>query len=388
MNTRLQVEHPVTELVTGLDLVRLQLLVAAGEPLPAEARLELDAIPGRHAIEVRLYAEDAAGGFLPQTGTVHRLEFPGAGRFTPAGPPPAASGVRLDSGVEGGSVVSPHYDPMLAKVIAWAPSRREAAALLAAELATAEVHGLTTNRDFLVRVLRHPAFVTGETDTGFLERHDGLAEPLATAATERLHATAAVLAETVAASGGGSRRPLGFVPPGWRNNFSAPQTVSFEGAASEFEIAYRFTREGVEVGLDGDPLQPAKLHSVEHDGPLARVDLEIDSVRRSFRVHRDGEMRFVNSPLGQTALRELPRFPDDTAAQAEGALVAPMPGKVIRVGVEAGQTVAPGEVIAVLEAMKMEHELTAGAGGSVSEVHVSDGDQVEAGAVIAVIETD
>ena len=195
MNTRLQVEHPVTEMVTGVDLVRLQLLVACGEALPAGiAGVE----PACHAIEVRLYAEDPARDFLPQTGRLADFEIPGAVPFAMPGPGCPASGVRVDSGVVAGSEVSPHYDPMLAKVVAWAPSRSEAAAILASALASASLPGLVHNRDFLVRVLRHPAFAAGETDTGFLERHEGLAEPLLDAAGERLHAAAAALASTEA----------------------------------------------------------------------------------------------------------------------------------------------------------------------------------------------
>ena len=177
MNTRLQVEHPVTEMVTGLDLVRLQLLVAMGEPLPSEAHEP--PIHG-HSIEVRLYAEDPATDFLPQTGTVGALEFAGAEPFAApsAEDPDARAGLRLDSGIESGNEVSPHYDPMIAKVICWAPTRAEAASRLADAMRRASVHGLVTNRDFLVRTLKHSAFIYGATDTGFIERHSGLTDPL------------------------------------------------------------------------------------------------------------------------------------------------------------------------------------------------------------------
>ncbi|MFY9470309.1 MAG: biotin carboxylase N-terminal domain-containing protein, partial [Solirubrobacterales bacterium] len=179
VNTRLQVEHPVTEAITGLDLVRLQLLVAAGEPLPAEAT---DPRRAGHAIEVRLYAEDPASEFLPQTGTLARIELPGD--------------VRVDSGVRDRSEVSVYYDPMLAKVIAHAPSRQEAARRLAAALRRAKLHGVTTNRDFLVRLLEHPEFLDGSTDTAFLDRHDPaqLGAPLIGDSAARLFAAAAALA--------------------------------------------------------------------------------------------------------------------------------------------------------------------------------------------------
>jgi propionyl-CoA carboxylase alpha chain len=214
MNTRLQVEHPVTELVTGLDLVRLQLLVAQGLPLPADVAAAR--ITG-HAVEARLYAEDPARGFLPATGTLHRVEIP-------CGP-----GVRVDSGVESGSEVSPFYDAMLAKVLAHGATRAEASSRLAAALAGARLHGVRTNRDLLVRVLRSEAWLSGDVDTSFLERHDlaALAAPLADEQAVVLHAAAAALAGAAARRAGAS--VLAGLPSGWRNLPSAcstPRTAS------------------------------------------------------------------------------------------------------------------------------------------------------------------
>ncbi len=198
VNTRLQVEHPVTELVTGLDLVELQLRVAQGEPLPPEvtgARID------GHAIEVRLYAEDVPAGFLPATGTLHRFRIPGL------------PGVRVDAGVEDGSVIGPHYDPMLAKVIAHGRTRGEAARTLARALDRAHLHGVTTNRDLLVGILREDDFLAGATDTGYLDRHPGL---LSSAdAGLRPRAAAAALARQ--AANRASARVLGGMPSGWRN---------------------------------------------------------------------------------------------------------------------------------------------------------------------------
>ncbi|HLX90013.1 MAG TPA: biotin carboxylase N-terminal domain-containing protein, partial [Acidimicrobiales bacterium] len=214
VNTRLQVEHPVTELVTGLDLVRLQLLVAEGRPLPDEV---LDVHPSGHAVEVRLYAEDATRSWQPSAGKLWRFELP-------EGP-----GLRVDSGVESGTEVSAHYDPMLAKVIAWAPTRAEAARRLAGALAGACIHGVTTNRDLLVRILRHDEFLRGDIDTAFLERHDPaeLGAPLAGPDGTRLHALAAALA------GQAERRAtapvLGAMPSGWRNNPAGLQETQLSG---------------------------------------------------------------------------------------------------------------------------------------------------------------
>ena len=236
MNTRLQVEHPVTECVTGVDLVELQLLVAAGgEPDPEVTR--------GCAVEARLYAEDPAAGWLPATGTLFRLDVPVSHpAFTPPVLSVAPRGVRLDAGVEDGAVIGVHYDPMLAKVIAWAPSRAEACAVLARTLARARIHGLRTNRDLLVRVLGHPAFAVGDTDTGFLDRHglDVLSAPLVGLADERLAAVAAALAG--AAWRRASAAVLSDLPSGWRNGPAVWPSSVLTGPAGEHRVRYRFTR--------------------------------------------------------------------------------------------------------------------------------------------------
>ncbi|MGI8633229.1 MAG: acetyl/propionyl/methylcrotonyl-CoA carboxylase subunit alpha [Solirubrobacterales bacterium] len=382
MNTRLQVEHPVTEEVTGLDLVRLQLLVAAGQPLPPEAREP--ALRG-HAVEARLYAEDPAAGYLPQTGTVHRFR------------PPADPALRVETGVADGSEISVHYDPMVAKMIVWAPTRAEAARRLAACLAATEIHGLVTNRDFLVRVLRHPEFLEGAIDTGFLERHpveppdDGsetaegpvpLGAPLADAQARRLHAAAAAVAGQAARRSEASA--LAGLPSGWRNNPSADQQISFEIGDDPIEVAYRFTRDGLRLAIDGNPLDSARLHGAS----ATEVDLEVAGIRRRYRVHHGGTETWVDSPLGSSALTERSRFGDAASDLAGGSLIAPMPGQVIDVPATVGDRVEAGDVIVILEAMKMEHELTAPEAGTLTELSVAKGDQVDPGAVLAVVEPD
>ena len=377
MNTRLQVEHPVTEMVLGIDLVAEQLRIAAGEPMSEAAREP--SIDG-HAIEVRLYAEDAAAGFLPQTGTVERIRIADAAPFAaPAGG--ARAPLRVDSGVEAGTVVGPEYDPMLAKLICWAPDRRTAAARLAAALAGAEIDGLVTNRDFLARLLRSGPFAAGETDTGLLDRELGLAEPLVGPTSSPGYLAAAALAAM--AERRDEARVLGFVPPGFRNNFSEPQRVAFATAAGEeVEVSYALRRGGAEIVVAGTPLEGVHVHGLTPD----EVDLELAGVRRRYRVRRRGHVHHVNGPDGQLDLRELPRYPGAEGALAEGALVAPMPGRVIRLAVTEGAAVEAGSVVAVLEAMKMEHELLAPAAGTVAAVHVAEGDQVDAGAALAVID--
>ncbi len=238
MNTRLQVEHPVTEMVSGLDLVRPQLLVAQGHALPPEVRSAAEAGPQGHAIEARLYAEDPARDWLPQTGTLHRFEIDNT-----------RPGVRVDRGVESGSVVGPYYDAMLAKVVAHATTRAEAIAELAATLADARIHGVTTNRDLLVRVLRHPEFAGGRTDTGFLERigldgPDGLAAPLADDAAVDRHVVAGALAQRARRRDRASVQAS--IPAGFRNNPSALQEVTFECGRREITVGYGWPPPGVE----------------------------------------------------------------------------------------------------------------------------------------------
>jgi propionyl-CoA carboxylase alpha chain len=341
MNTRLQVEHPVTEAVFGIDLVAEQIRVAEGGALPDE--------PPRargHAVEARLYAEDPARDWTPQTGTLHHFSIPPS--------------VRLDTGYENGDDIGVHYDPMLAKVVAYAPTRAEAVRKLAGALERATIHGPTTNRDLLVNSLRHKEFTTARMDTGFYDRHlPELTEP---------HSDPhAPLAAALADAAGRSR--FG----GWRNLHSAPQTKRYAVAGEEHEVHYRHTRQGLEA--DG-------VRVVHVDAAL--VVLEVDGIQRKFEVARYGDQVYV----GGTALTALPRFPDPTAQLAPGSLLAPMPGTVVRVadGLTTGSAVEAGQPLLWLEAMKMEHKITAPAAGTLSELHASPGRQVTVGELLAVVQ--
>ncbi len=372
MNTRLQVEHPVTEQVTGLDLVELQLRIAEGEPLPPEVR---EATISGHAIEVRLYAEDVPAGFLPVTGTLHRFAIP-------SGP-----GLRVDTGFRDGSVVSPHYDAMLAKVIAHGRTRADAARRLARALRDAEIHGLTTNRDLLVAILREPDFLAGATDTGYLTRHEpaaltgsGARSGTAVPATAR-HALVAALARQAVNR---SEAPvLGTLPSGWRNVFSAPQRVSYTAAGQQYDVAYRVLGDTVQASVNDVPLGQAKV--LGESGPES-VDLEVDGMRRVYRVHRVGPGTYVDASDGSSALTEVPRFGDPEKLAPAGSLLAPMPGLVRRVLVEVGAAVTAGQPLLVLEAMKMEQTVAAPAAGVVAELRAKAGEQVAAGQVLAVVE--
>jgi propionyl-CoA carboxylase alpha chain len=380
MNTRLQVEHPVTEAVTGLDLVRLQLLIAQGAPLPPAVHRATAAGPQGHAVEARLYAEDPSRGWLPQTGTLHRFEID------------VEPGGRVDAGVESGSVVSPHYDPMLAKVIAHAPTREEAVAALSSTLARARIHGVVTNRDLLVRVLRHPEFRSGRTDTGFLDRigldgPDGLAAPLTDDRAVERQAVAAALAASARRR---AEAPVQrTIPAGFRNNRWSLEEVTFDWGTRSVIVGYGAsppgarTGEGVVVEVDGKefPLDGT-------DVAPERVRLAVDGVSRTYLVDRVGAVSYVDGPDGSTALVERPRFPDVGAQHVEGSALAPMPGGVVRVAVSPGDRVEAGDVLVVLEAMKMEHAVHAPTAGTVVEVDVGVGDQVESGRLLAVVRPD
>ena len=314
MNTRLQVEHPVTEATTGLDLVELQIAVAAGDRLPAQPPASTG-----HAIEVRLYAEDPARNWLPQTGTVERFDVPNTETEFDN---PHRAGIRLDSGIVTGSTVSVHYDPMLAKVIAVAPTRRAAAAMLSDALARTRLHGVRTNRDLLVNVLRHPAFLAGDTDTAFFDTHglDVLAAGLADERAVRLSAVAAALAD--AAHNRTNARVLGGLASGWRNVVSGNQHKVFgDAAGAEHEVVYRFTRTG--LLLPDDP--GVALMSATAD----EVVLSAGGVATSFAVARYGEAVYIDSPLGGVALTAVPRFPEPGSVVEKGSLLAPMPGAVV-----------------------------------------------------------
>ncbi|MFS4094802.1 biotin carboxylase N-terminal domain-containing protein [Streptomyces sp. AF1A] len=341
MNTRLQVEHPVTEAVFGIDLVAEQIRVAEGHalaPRPPHAR--------GHAVEARLYAEDPAGDWAPQTGTLHRLAVP--------------DGVRLDTGYGDGDTVGVHYDPMLAKVVAHAPTRAEALRRLAGALERAELHGPVTNRDLLVRSLRHPEFARARMDTGFYDRH--LAE-LTRPAPDPLAPLAAALADAHGRSRFG----------GWRNLPSQPQVKRYAMAGEEHEVRYRHTRDGLTA--DG-------VRVVHADA--RRVVLEVDGVQRRFDVARHGDEVYVNS----ARLTALPRFPDPAAQLAPGSLLAPMPGTVVRVaeGLAEGAAVEAGRPLIWLEAMKMQHQISAPVTGTLTALHARPGQQVEPGTLLAVVQ--
>ena len=372
MNTRLQVEHPVTENVTGLDLVGLQLDVATGLPLSGDE-------PTMHgwSIEARLYAEDPAADWQPQSGTMSGFVVPGVTEQFTLTP---QRGIRLDSGTETGDTIGVHYDPMLAKVIATAPSRPEACRLLAKTLQDSVIEGVITNRDLLVGVLRDPEFLSGEFDTGYFNTHD----PAELTRTQRISPP---LAAVVAAVADAARERAtatvdADLPSGWRNVVSAPQNRTYLHDEDEIAVGYRFTRDGVVVTTPA--LDELRIVSVAPD----RVEVEQAGLRTRYRVGRssvrDEQRVHVQGPDGSLTLGVVPRFVDPSTLAPAGSLVAPMPGVVSRVAVSEGDTVTQGQPLLWLEAMKMEHAVLATADGVVAQL-VAQGTQVEPGAVLAVV---
>ena len=351
MNTRLQVEHPVTEMVTGLDLVSLQIETANGQPLSPEG--SKPTIEG-HAIEARLYAEDPAHDFLPITGRIHQFSFPDR------------PGLRIDSGVEAGSKVSVHYDPMLAKVIAHAPTREAAISKLADALRHARIHGPTTNRDLLVRILEHEDFKTGAVDTRFIDSHalDTLATPLVGLDEAHLAAVAVAIADRLHRKQ--EAKVLASVRPGWRNSPSKTHVVIYRWGETDFEVGYE---EGIVVAQSP-----------------TEVVLDVDGDHLVFAVGRADATRYVDGPTGPVVLEELPRFAVTAAEETPGSLHAPMPGRVVKVEVSVGDRVDEGQTLVILEAMKMEHALRSPWAGTVTLVNASPGDQATADAVLVVVE--
>jgi acetyl/propionyl-CoA carboxylase alpha subunit len=377
MNTRLQVEHPVTEAVTGLDLVGLQLRVAEGWPLDVGPE---DVQPRGHAIEVRVYAEDPAEGHRPSTGRLARWD--------------EAAGVRWDSGVTAGDAVTAYFDPLLAKVVSHADDRATAAAVLARALRSSCLHGVTSNVASLAAVLESPEFLAGSTTTDFLDRHPDVVAAPAPAETLVAHLLAAALHGQV------SRRTAGPVlaaaPSGWRNVRAQPQRVDLAVADRRVAVAYELAGPG--GGVNPPPVEvrasvDAVAHSVVLYGATAdSVDLEVDGVRSTYVVSTvlgrsdDGVSETVTlwvSGLGRTSrIDEVPRFPVTRAASATLGPVTPVPGTVTAVLVAAGDAVTAGDPLVMIEAMKMEHRVSADQDGTVTAVHVAVGDSVDAHQVV------
>jgi 3-methylcrotonyl-CoA carboxylase alpha subunit len=375
INTRLQVEHPVTEFVTGLDLVEWQLRVASGEPLP----LAQDAVRQEgHAIEVRLYAEDPEAGFLPGSGKLERLRLPAAGTH-----------VRIDSGVVEGDTVTIFYDPMIAKLIVWDENRTTALARLREALAHCEIEGPKSNIAFLERLVRHPAIVDGTIDTGYLDRHleEFLPQPQADDTLLLGAAIATLLWQESrqrdrAATSADPTSPWA-IADGWRLGHAGKRLLAFlhrgerieltaQGSDGEYRVIHRENLTVVSGARLADGVLQARL-----DAHARRFLVQLDDTR--VLVH-DGERRLQLQPVG------VYRRDGSGRGAGDNRLQAPMPGRVVLVKARPGDAVVTGQELLVIEAMKMELALKAPRDGVVAEVRASEGDFVEADAVLVTLE--
>ncbi len=364
VNTRLQVEHPVTEEITGLDLVREQLRIAQGENLGyRQEDLQIDG----HAIEARIYAEDPNNDFLPAPGTVTVWA------------PSRSTQARFDSGVESGSEVGIEFDPMLAKVIVHAPTRQEAALRLARVLETTRIQGITTNRDFLVNTLRDPAFLAGDTTTDFIER----IAPDRCRTIERDELVESSIAVAMMAQGQrrDNAKVLKTIPSGWRNSITPPETIKFRHGDEEIVVDYRLQRTGHFAVEVADEKYEVEIHRRTQD----EVELVINGRRSTTAVRSHGDRWLVHGFKGDVELVELPRFPIEDAEGVSGGLVAPMPAKVLAIHVAVGDRVEKGHLMLIVEGMKMEHQIIAPKPGTVDAIHVKVGDQVANGELLIVL---
>jgi len=375
MNTRLQVEHPVTEMITGTDLVEWQLRVAFGEPLPKQ-QSEL-AIHG-HAIEARIYAENPEKGFLPSIGTLRHMDTPHAVSFElggTAGVEPA--GVRIDSGVREGDAISPFYDPMIAKLIVWGADRTQALARLSQALAEFQIVGLATNIAFLKRLVEGQAFATADLDTGLIERNQASLFPASKAAPSGALALAAVA--LIGSEQQGSRTaadPWGQAQ-GWRLNGDYRRQLGFgDEHGADYQVGVVYHPQGWELEVDGVKQDLRKLA-----GEGAALSIRLGEQSMHGKVRRDGELFHVFTGGEHFTLTyKDPMAHAGEAEAAGGRLTAPMPGKVVAVLAAAGKEVKKGEPLVIMEAMKMEHTIAAPSDGLVEEVLYAVGDQVADGA--------
>ena len=361
VNTRLQVEHPVTEEVTGIDLVCEQLKIARGESLEFDQK---DITWTGSSIEARLYAEDPNNDFLPEIGTLIAFEENNSAE------------ARWDTGVNKGTVVGTDFDPMLAKIISYAPNRTDAAGKLAKALESAHIGGVKTNRDFLVNCLKTKEFLDGDTTSDFIERVKPFRK-LKINQSEIEHASA-IAAMWMQQQNRNNSNVAKFMPSGWTNGRLPNQKVTFEFENTEYDFEYKQKRDQKFLFSNN---KEAFIYSSDEDG----IDMIFDGKRHYSRVTVSKNNILVHMPFGDVMLQLKPRFKMPGTEVTIGGLIAPMPGKVIDVKVKKGKKVKAGDTLVILEAMKMEHSIKASEDGTVSELLISVNDQVENGALLMVV---
>ena len=361
VNTRLQVEHPVTEEVTGIDLVCEQLKIARGESLEFDQK---DITWTGSSIEARLYAEDPNNDFLPEIGTLIAFEENNSAE------------ARWDTGVNKGTVVGTDFDPMLAKIISYAPNRTDAAGKLAKALESAHIGGVKTNRDFLVNCLKTKEFLDGDTTSDFIERVKP-SRKLEINQSEIEHASA-IAAMWMQQQNRNNSNVAKFMPSGWTNGRLPNQKVTFEFENTEYDFEYKQKRDQKFLFSNN---KEAFIYSSDEDG----IDMIFDGKRHYSRVTVSKNNILVHMPFGDVMLELKPRFKMPGTEVTIGGLIAPMPGKVIDVKVKKGKKVKAGDTLVILEAMKMEHSIKASEDGTVSELLISVNDEVENGALLMVV---
>jgi len=361
VNTRLQVEHPVTEEVTGIDLVCEQLKVARGEELKFSQE---DIQWNGSSIEARLYAEDPNNDFLPEIGTLIAFEKDNS------------ADARWDTGVSTGTVVGTDFDPMLAKIISYAPNRTDAASKLARALESAHIGGVKTNRDFLVNCLKTKEFIDGDTTTDFIDRVNP--DRKLVIPDGSIHHVVAIAALWIQELNRKNSNVANFMPSGWTNGRLPSQSITFEHENIDIKVEYQLQRDG-SFKFAND--KTALIYEMDESG----IDCVFDAKRHYAKVTMNDSDILVHMPYGDVMLSIKPKFVIPGQEITAGGLIAPMPGKVIDIKVDKGKKVKAGDTLVILEAMKMEHSIKASEDGTVSELLISVNDQVENGALLMVV---
>ena len=368
VNTRLQVEHPITEAVTGIDLVKEQIKIAEGKKLSLK---QDDIRHSGHAIEARIYAENPNNNFLPEIGKLEKIQYP------------LNEGIRWDNGVESGDVVTPNYDPMLAKVIAHAETREQASKLLAKELKSTHIAGLITNKEFLVNCLENKSFLGGKTTSDFIERESkkifldidkGLVDKSMKAAVLWLQQMNKL-----------DNERLNFLPRNWTNGIMPKENISFTYQEEEYIFSYENISEDIVIHRKYfERISESKAKLLDHN--QAGIRVELDEIILSAQITKQNDLITVNLGKGDVCFKINPRFADPNEVSIEGGLVAPMPGKILKIMNKKGAKVKAGDTLIILEAMKMEHTIKASDQGIISDLFVKVGDQVENGSLLMKID--
>jgi propionyl-CoA carboxylase alpha chain len=361
VNTRLQVEHPVTEEVTGVDLVRAQINIAKNEYLELKQK---DVEFNGHAVEVRLYAENPNNDFLPETGKIVCYE------------PYKNKSIRWDSGVQKGYEVGTNFDPMLSKVISWAPNRTDACLQLATALEKSCIGGVKTNKDFLVECIRHPEFLAGNTTSDFIEIQSPNRKKVLNDHDKNNLMIAGAL--WISQTNIKNKNKLRFIKHSWTNGRLPHQNISFQFENEIHQIKYSY------INKESVSILEKNVEIISFDNEM--LECVIDGIRSQYQIYRDGDRLFVFDSFNDIQLKVLPRFVDPSTSSIEGGLLAPMPGKISEVLIKKDQKVKAGQSLMIIEAMKMEQTIKSPNAGKISKIMVKKGQQVENGESLLVID--